>query len=200
MNNSDIKEIANALDFGEPAAGDRMVRSITKLMDEDIEKSIANIKHTPEPPDDDGEETCAAMPVSDALKAVHIAACRVAFRVLPRFIEASITRDIIGVVDVVGIWLLLKTFFRGIGLLPASIVQVAAGTMNNVELSSAIEKAIRDTLGIHANEFELYPIRKMVNDEIKEKKKRARLESRPTKKVHTRIYKDTKYSGTGGDF
>lgn len=199
MTQNDIAEIAGSIDLVESSAADRFIRSVTKKIDEEIESEIGKMDGAVVPADKDGEATCAAMTVSDALRAIHIASLRIIFRVLPNSIEKIIMVKVMEISEKIGARLAARYVLRSIPFLGQAL-SVTVGYLEEKTFNKELEDNIRGVLGIRGNEFCAYPLRKMISHDAVKKKNLMRHQVRKVKKVHTRIYKDRRYNGAGADF
>lgn len=199
MTTNDIAELAGSIDLVESSAADRFIRGITKKIDEEIAGEIGKMDGVVVPADKEGEATCAAMTVSDALRAIHIASLRIIFRVLPDSIEKIIMVKVMEITEKIGARLAARYVLRSIPLLGQAL-SVTVGYLEEKSFNDKLESNIRGVLGMHGNEFCANPLRKMLSHDAVKKKNLMRHQPRKVKKVHTRIYKDRRYNGAGADF
>lgn len=165
---------------------DTAIQGWTKAVDELAGNVLVKIpKRTPKPIDQSCELESAAIPVDVALKAVHHAACKMAFRVLPRMTEKFLMSEFEGIAGRVALWFAAKKIAGFVPIL-GGVLGLFWKAYTKEKFFNELEAEIHAALGCKPNILEAAPSRWALNNYVRAMKKRVASESVIIKKVMTR--------------
>ena len=164
---------------------DAKVASAIAVFDGLIEKITSLVPdRQPAPASTSCNEKQAVLKISTALKAVHLGAVKMIYKVLPMQIKNWLQKEVQKIIEKVGIKAAGKAAGKKIGL--GALINVPINVAAAIDFANATEQGVHDVLGCKPNKMDGEPMRFDIGQIVKGIKERTSGKAAPMGKVSTR--------------